>query len=334
MAIWGKSKKTETENDQEVQDADEATVDTDAAQPEESKEEAKTPQPQENQPVPGMSDKWEYSPEPQSVKTFATSAVKTVLNGIRLGISPDMEIRPAGTEEWKPIKEWETFAKECNALVALQKTSEPASDSTSNEVKALVETLQAEIRSLTEAMEYTKTFTSNQKSQIDTLYEENRKFKEDIIGKFKEKLALAIVEQLDILDNKTVAYKENEISQEDFLSFCCELANDFREILQNRLDIDHLTAVPGEDWKSQEHKILRRHNTDDPSLNKKIKFAKRYGYKNEAGKIIRPALVETHEYIAPAKPAEEMNQTEQETLPDNPEHQEPETSKDVPTTDS
>jgi accessory colonization factor AcfC len=45
-------------------------------------------------------------------------------------------------------------------------------------------------------MEYTKTFTTNQKSQIDALYGENRKYMEDIIGRFKEKLALAIVEQL------------------------------------------------------------------------------------------------------------------------------------------
>ena len=194
--------------------------------------------------------------------------------------------------------------------------------------------MQAEIRSLTEAMEYTKTFSANQKSQIDSLYDENRKYKDDIIAKFKEKLALAIIEQLDIVDDKTAAYKNNEIFQEDFVEFCCELANDFREILQNRLDIDYLAAVPGEDVNLKEHKILRRHSTDDSSLNKKIKIAKRYGYKNEAGKIIRPVLVETYEYVAPAHTDEKISTTEQTKLPDNPEHQETETPRDTPATDS
>ena len=194
-------------------------------------------------------------------------------------IAHNVQIRQVGHENWVPVKEY--FFPENSA------------DSVLRELKTLLQRLADE-------MEYTKIFTTNQKTQIDQLYKENREYKDDMVAKFKEALTKAIIEQLDFIDEKTALYKEKKITQEEFLSASSEFADDLRNVLQNRLDMTCFRPEPGEEVDLKKHKILRTSSTNNPSLHKKILAAKRYGYENEDGKIIRQAFVETYEYVEPA----------------------------------
>jgi len=295
---WFSNKKSENMNSPE----NESDSDTGADQPQETKEREETSPPPEPQQNPALPQKWCICFERPQMTT--EQGIKTVLGWLQRGFSPETLVCPIGTEEKKPLKEWDSFSKECDALLAIQKE-----DSVVSEVKILIEALQTEVKRLTGEMEYTKTFTSNQKEQIDKLYNESREYKADITEQYKAQLALAIIEQLDTADAKISSYKEEKISQEEFIEFCCGLADEFREMMQKRLDITYFKPESGENVALKIHKTLKRQKTNDSSLNKKIAASLRYGYgyENEEGnieKVIRPALVETYEYVAP--PSEEQ----------------------------
>ena len=301
---WFSNKKsknmTSTENEKDT--------DTGVDQPQETQGEenlvSQQPEIHQNSVIPQQS-KWKI----KLISGAATAPQKIMLTWLQIGISPETEIRPVDSNgDWKPLKEW--FPEECNKLFASTKRGEPAvSNSILPEVKALIEALQVEVQRLTGEMEYTKTFTTNQRTQIDQLYMENRQYKDDIIGKFKESLVKAIIEQLDFADNKVVSYKREELSQEDFAKSCCDFADDFREVLQNRLDINSFKPESGDDVDLKRHKVLRTLPTDDSVLHKKIAVAVRYGYENENGKIVRPAFIETYEYTPTVIAAEQQSES-------------------------
>ena len=308
--LFGKKSETmdTAENEKEV-DAGVDATDTSADQTQESNKATLPDQEQASQPAepeqptpeqPAAPTQWEVKVTEQVIKPVKERDIKVVIAGLRYGISPEASVRPAGTEEWKPLKDWDVFSKECNALLASTKPHEPTEvASATSEVKPLIEALQAEIQHLTGEMEYTKTFTANQKTQIDQLYKENREYKDGIIVKFKEALTKAVIEQLDFTDEKIDSYKEEKITQEEFVASCCEFANDFREVLEKRLDMTCFKPEPGDEIDMKKHKVLRTCKTGDPSQHKKIVVAKRYGYENEDGKIVRQAFVETYEYTVP-----------------------------------
>lgn len=234
---------------------------------------------QEQVESPDVPEQWEMmlpdSQQPMSLK-------KKQHDWLKKWIAKEVLIRQVGQEEWMPIQDY--FFPEND--------KEPADTSDS-----VLHKLKTEIERLADEMEYTKTFTTNQKAQIDQLYKENREYKDDLIVKFKEAITKAVIEQLDFIDEKIASYNERKITQEEFISASSEFADDFRDVLQNRLDMTCFLPEPGEEVNLKKHKILRTNKTNDPSLHKKIAVAKRFGYENENGKIIRQAFVETYEYM-------------------------------------
>ena len=71
-----------------------------------------------------------------------------------------------------------------------------------SELKPLIAALSKKVESLTSELDFYKQLVERRQEQIDTLYEENRGYRDDIIGQFKKKLVQGVIEQID------AAYKQ------------------------------------------------------------------------------------------------------------------------------
>ena len=327
-----KSKMTNTENEKDADAGPDQTQESNEVENTAQEQQSQPAVPEQPTPEQPTSKQWELRhPDWQR----STVLDEKNHNFLKSRVTNGVQIRQVGSEEWQPIQEY--------LFTENTKVSETLSGTVVSEVKNLIESLQSEIQRLVGEMEYTKTFTANQKTQIDQLYNENREYKDGIIVKFKEALTKAIIEQLDATDDKIARYEEGKTSHEELAGFCREFASDFRNVLQNRLDMTCFLPNPGDEVDLKKHKVLRTRKADHASQHKKIAVAIRYGYENEDGKIVRPAFVETYEDTTPPTVEQQSESTDGKTSTekaDSPEShkttidQETETSENSPTSGS
>ena len=180
--------------------------------------------------------------------------------------------------------------------------------------------LRDQIERLVEEVQFSAKFSEKKQEQIDKLYEENRQYKEDLIEQFKTKLVLGVIEQLDRTDREVEGFmnkKDSEKGYKNLTKSFCDLAGEFRDMLQNRLDITAFQSNIGDKFDAQKHKALATTPDDDEAKDKTIAKSKRHGYMNAKGKILRPEFVEVYYYAPSPKP-----ESSPDVLPSQPVQQE------------
>ncbi|MCL2348223.1 MAG: nucleotide exchange factor GrpE [Planctomycetaceae bacterium] len=178
-----------------------------------------------------------------------------------------------------------------------------------SELKPILLALAEKLEGLSEQIDFGQKFAEKKiNEQIDKLWEENKGFKDSLIEQFKKKLVLGVIEQLDAADKQISHFETREESEKTYknlLSAFREITGEFREMLQNRLDIAFFQSEEGEAFVAAKHNALGKQPTGDKSKDQTISRSKRYGYANNDGKILRPELVEVFYYdssLAPSIP--------------------------------
>jgi molecular chaperone GrpE (heat shock protein) len=192
---------------------------------------------------------------------------------------PEQDNAPEALNEEK--QDINPFAAELEILITNQKKNEG---------------LLHEILSQTQ---YAVQFAEKKQEQIDKLYAENRQYRDGIIEKFKEKLVMGIIEQLDSADRETKSFfdkEDNETNYNKLFNAFSELADDFREMLENRLGIVAYKTDEGEPLDLKRHKVIRSIPTGEKERGKTIMRSTRYGYETEDGKVLRPEFVDVYHY--------------------------------------
>ena len=192
----------------------------------------------------------------------------------------------------------------------------PSSDSGSilSELKPLLLELGDKLDSLTLDVDFAK----KKQEQFDKLYEENRGYKDDIIGKFRDKLVQVVIGELDSADRQIKTFMEKGESEKTYASLLTaftELVGDFRVMLAN-LGITAYKTSEGESLELKRHKIVQSEATGEKEKGKTIIRSVRYGYETEDGKILRPEFVDVYYYDANLNITAETPQAETE-IPQN-----------------
>jgi len=171
-----------------------------------------------------------------------------------------------------------------------------------SELKPMFTTLAEKVESLTGDAVFWKQLVEKKQEQIDKLYDENRDCKDGLVEQFKRKLVLGVIEQLDVADKQIATFEAKEETEKNYknlLSAFRDMADEFRDMLRNRLDIIPFCSNPGEQFVATRHNALGRQPIADPSKDKTISKSKRHGYENNDGKVLRPELVEVFYYDVP-----------------------------------
>ena len=172
------------------------------------------------------------------------------------------------------------------------------------ELKPILAELRKKVESLGGEADFWKQLVERKQADIDKLYDENRSFRDGIVEQFKKKLVLGVIEQLDAAYKQISTFERREESEKNYknlLQSFREIADDFQEMLQNRLDVIPFHCDFGEAFDPTRHHALQRESTDDPNKKDKTIVSRtvRFGYANGNGSILRPAMVEVFHYEAP-----------------------------------
>ena len=182
--------------------------------------------------------------------------------------------------------------------------SEPTTDVTDrilSELKPILNSLNEKVESLTKEVNFWKQLVERKQADIDKLYDENRDYKDDIIGQFKKKLVLGVIEQLDVAYKQIATFENREQSEKNYtklLRSFQEIADDFLDMLRNRLGITPFQSNHGEKFDPARHNAIRRKPTNVKSSDTTINESVRNGYVNSDGRILRPEFVEVFYYDA------------------------------------
>ena len=189
-----------------------------------------------------------------------------------------------------------------------------------SELKPLLMELRDKLDSLTSDVNFGKEFAAKKQEQIDKLYEENRKYRDDIIGAFKQKLVLGVIEQLSKTDRMVQNFENKEGSEKNYknlLEAFRELTDDFRDMLSNRFNVDAYRTKPGEMLVAEKHQVLSDGfvTTNDEAKKDMIVSSVRHGYIC-GGKILRQEIVKIYSYqVSSDPPLPNDSQSKEQTLP-------------------
>ena len=119
---------------------------------------------------------------------------------------------------------------------AIQESDSDVSDLAPSEIEGLklmltplgkkLDSLTEKFDTLIQNVDFGTKFAEKKQEQIDKLYEENRKYKDELIEKFKEKLVMGIIEQLSQADRQVQNFAKKEESEKNYRS----LLEAFREL--------------------------------------------------------------------------------------------------------
>ena len=145
-------------------------------------------------------------------------------------------------------------------------------------------------------------YDATKQSQIDKLYQENQRYRDDVIEKFKLQLILAVVEQMDDADKQITHFTRQEETEKNYAKLLrgfCDVTAGFQDMLLERFDVSTFQCEPGTPFDPKRQRALRTSDTSDASQNKTVAATLRPGYEKNDGKsvtIVRPEMVEVWRY--------------------------------------
>jgi hypothetical protein len=163
---------------------------------------------------------------------------------------------------------------------------------TLNEIKSIAEQL---AKDFTLKLKY----DSTKQAQIDKLYDENVKYKNDIVKKFQTTLILAVIEQIDDAIKQISFFENTEFSETTFrklLNSYSEIAESFQNMLFEKFDISNYQCEKETPFDPKRQRALKTFKTNDSSKNKLVKNSIRHGYEFGNEIILRPEMVEVYVY--------------------------------------
>ena len=196
-------------------------------------------------------------------------------------------------------QEYATCADETETAEAVPETTESvheASEHVLSELKPIFTAFQEKLDALSGQIDFGIKFADKKiNERVDKLYEENRVYKDNLVEQFKKKLVLGVIEQIDVADKQISYFEMSEESEKNYQSLMRafrEITDDFREMLNNRLDIIPFQSCPGDKFNAVRHNVLGTIPDGDKDKDKTIAISKRYGYANIDGIVLRPELVD------------------------------------------
>ena len=146
--------------------------------------------------------------------------------------------------------------------------------------------------------------------QIDKLYRENRKFRQDLLWSIKKDLILDVIGEIDDIEKRLPKFQDKEKlesqtreeilqSYDALLKFVVSIVENFKSTLE-RNDIFAYRAKFGEQYNPSRQSALVVDETNDPQLNGAVD-PKRTGYSFEADgveRIVRKEMVRVFKYKA------------------------------------
>lgn len=191
-----------------------------------------------------------------------------------------------------------------------------------SELQPILATLNEKVETLTRDADFWKQLVVRKEEQIDNLHEENRQYRDDVIGRFRDKIVQVVIGQLDGTERQIKAFIEKGESEKTYtnlLDSFTKLVEAFRDGLAN-LGITAYKTNEGEPLNEERHKVGRSEATGEKEKVKTIIRSTRYGYKREDGTILRPEFVDIYHYDAKLDIPAEISQDNVE-IPQNTDEQ-------------
>ncbi|MBR2693491.1 MAG: hypothetical protein IKE69_04690 [Thermoguttaceae bacterium] len=166
-------------------------------------------------------------------------------------------------------------------------------------------------------------YDATKQAQIDQLYRENTAYKEGQLEKFKKRLVLAVIDQIDDAEKLISHYEKQDTENPDdlqtkyqkLLRNYKELAESFRDMLLDQFDIVSWQSEPKTPFDPRCQRVLKKTPTDDPALDKTICESIRFGYRRgeaeNSASLIRPEIINL--YTLSPNHSNEIKQVEMES---------------------
>ncbi|MFP4158788.1 MAG: nucleotide exchange factor GrpE [Desulfobacterales bacterium] len=168
-------------------------------------------------------------------------------------------------------------------------------------VEAAVKDLRAQMQALLGEFETKLKYDEHKNRIIDGLHQELQQYREGLI---KKHLHSMITDAIKIIDDirKLKAHYENEPPTEQtmpsLLSFLEDIASDIEDLFSWQ-GVTPFTCGT-EDFDNTRQRVIKKIETSDPDMDKKIAGTMRPGYEWE-GKVLRPEMVAVYVYADAAE---------------------------------
>ena len=136
---------------------------------------------------------------------------------------------------------------------------------------------------------------------IDKLHAENTKYRNGLIEKINESMALDIIQTIDDIHKTHATFSEKEPTEENYLKLLRALNStiiDLEDILY-RQNIESYSC-DGDDVNVKRQKVIKTVKTNDPEKHNKIAERLASGFEGET-KIIRPERISIYKYTEERK---------------------------------
>jgi len=143
---------------------------------------------------------------------------------------------------------------------------------------------------------------------IDSLYAENREYKNDLVWNLKKELVAGLIEEVDdaekrwsreLADSPLPTDREEleKLAQKLRRYVCEELPENLRTLL-DRLDVFSFRSAEGTPFDPKRQRALKRTQTDSPEHDRTIRSLRSgyYALRQGVETIVRPELVEVFRY--------------------------------------
>ena len=138
-------------------------------------------------------------------------------------------------------------------------------------------------------------YDATKQGQIDKLYQENQRYRDDVIEKFKQQVVLAVIEQIDDAEKQISHFDKQEETEKNYaklLNCFRDVTVSFQDMLLERFDVSAFQCEPGTPFDPKRQRALRTSDTSEASQNKTVAATLRPGYEKNDGTVVRPEMVE------------------------------------------